>query len=277
VNDLFGPVTIPVAPERVVALSDWYEVDYLLAVGIRPVLYGYTNRYGQGVAPWVNENGGEGLTTYDLEGAAEPDLEAISAATPDLIVADPYISEQIIDQLRQIAPTVVIPTSYSGSKDWRTAQILVGRATGREAEAAQAIADTEATIDLGREELSAYADRRVTIAYTTAYNGGSLFMSVNDSQESGIIRDLGVQSLETIQQLADVDILISYGYEDNWILEESPLFLGLPVASNGQYQPIPPILARAMFAPSTLSVRYVVPELVTAIRTAAEGNGKRLG
>jgi iron complex transport system substrate-binding protein len=55
VNDLFGPVTIPAAPQRVVALSDWYEVDYLLAVGIQPVLYGYTNRYGQGIAPWVIE------------------------------------------------------------------------------------------------------------------------------------------------------------------------------------------------------------------------------
>jgi ABC-type Fe3+-hydroxamate transport system substrate-binding protein len=170
---------------------------------------------------------------------------------------------------------VVIPTAYSGSKDWRTAQVLVGAATGREADAARAIADTEAEIARGREALSAYADRTVTIAYTTAYNGGSLFISPSDSQEAGIVRDLGVQfqggadnapqSLETIRQLADVDILISYGYEDNRILEESPLFLGLPVATNGQYQPVPPILARAMFAPSTLSVRYVVPELVTAI------------
>lgn len=287
VHGSLGDVTIEAKPARVVAVSDWYEVDYLMAQGVKPILYGYTNRWGAGVSPWLVAAGGEELETYDLEGSAEPDLEVIAAANPDLIVADPYIAEQVVSQLNAIAPTVGLPTPYSGSSDWREAQVLTGQATGDEAAAAAAIAETERAIADGRTQLAPYADRTVTIAYTSAYNGGSLFFATDDGQEATLIRELGVrfkghtdnspQSMETVNTLQDADILLSFDDEDNQkYLEQNPLFQSLPVAGNGQYQTLSTIASRAIFAPSTLSVRWVIPELVEAIATAAEGKGKKV-
>lgn len=288
VEGTFGMVTIPAKPERVAAVSDWYEVDYLMAQGVSPIIYGYTNRWDQGLAPWLAEVGGDGLPFFDFEGSAEVDVEALAAAAPDLIIADPYLAEQVIDQLNGIAPTIGIPTPYSGSNDWRDAQIVVGEATGNEAEAAAAIAETEAVIAAGAELLAPYADRTVTVAYTTAYNGGSLFFAPDDSQEAALIRALGLnfaghtdnspQSMESLDLLADVDILLSYDDADNQeFLEGNELFQILPVATNGQYTTITPLESRAIFAPTTLSVRWVIPALVEAITAAAEGNGKVVG
>ncbi|MGC4189611.1 MAG: ABC transporter substrate-binding protein [Thermomicrobiales bacterium] len=287
IHGSLGDVTIEAKPTRVAAVSDWFEVDYLMAQGVRPLIYGFTNRYGQGVSPWLIEAGGEDLETYDLEGANEPDLELIAAIRPDLIVADPYIAEQIVAPLNEIAPTVGVPAPYSGSEDWREGQIIVGQATGNEEAAAAAIAETEHVIAEGKARLAPYADRTVTIAYAASYNGGTLYFATNSGQEATLIRELGMKfagatqneglSLEKINMLADVDILLSYDFlENGTYLEGNSLFQSLPVASNGQYEAVSASAARALFAQTTLSVRWVIPQLVDAITAAAEGRGKKV-
>lgn len=283
-----GEVTIPSPPANIVATSDWYEVDYLMAIGVRPSLYGYTNRYGLGISPWLIEAGGEDLKSFAMSDEG-PDLELIAAANPDLIVADPYMAEQIMGPLSAIAPTVAIPTPYTGSSDWREAQIVVGQATGLEAEAAAAIAATEAVAAEGKATLAPYADRKVTIAYASEYNGGALFFSEAGSQESTIVEDLGLtflplgpdntpQSMELIRNLDEADLLISYDFlGGTQVLESNPLFQQLSVVKEGRYALVSGYTARALFAPSTLSVRYAIAGLIEAIVTAAEENGRTLG
>lgn len=287
VSAVNGEIPLPAQPSKVVATSDWYEVDYLMAIGVEPALYGYTDRYGLGVSPWLIAAGGEDLKYYTMSDEG-PDLELIAAESPDLIVADPYMAEQILEPLGAIAPTVVIPTPYSGSNDWREAQIVVGQACGREAEAAAAIAETEAVAAEGKETLAPYADRKVSIAYASEYNGGSLFFAEPGSQESTIVEDLGLtflplgpdnapQSMELVRNLDEADLLISYDFlGGTQVLESNPLFQQLSVVKEGRYALVSGYTARALFAPSTLSVRYAIAGLIEAILTAAEGKGKTL-
>lgn len=285
VQAVTGPVEILSRPERVVAISDWYEVDYLMAAGVRPVLYGYTNRYGQGVSPWLSGAGGDDLERYDL--AAEVDIEWVTVAEPDLIVSDAYFAQEVIDLLTAIAPTVVIPTPFSGSTDWREAQRLVGQSTGADEAAEEAISLTEEVIAGGRERLAAYADRTVSIAYASEYNGGSLFFAPDDSQEAGIIRSLGLTylglgpdnapySFEDLDRLRPADILLSYDFMGSTeLLTGTDLFRATPAYVEGRFVPVDETTTRALFSPTTLSVRWVIDRLVEAIVTGAEGNGLR--
>jgi hypothetical protein len=66
VTHALGETRIPTGPERIVALMDTEPLDCLLAVGLKPSLYGYSNAYGTGVPPWVTAAGGlEGTQSFD--------------------------------------------------------------------------------------------------------------------------------------------------------------------------------------------------------------------
>ncbi|EJM99998.1 Fe2+-enterobactin ABC transporter substrate-binding protein [Phyllobacterium sp. YR531] len=71
----------------------------------------------------------------------EPDVEAVMAAAPDLIVMSATGGDsalRLYDQISQIAPTLVV--NYD-DKSWQEVAVLLGEATGLEAEAAAVIAD----------------------------------------------------------------------------------------------------------------------------------------
>ncbi|CAN5607014.1 iron-siderophore ABC transporter substrate-binding protein [soil metagenome] len=280
----FGEVVIPAKPVRIVAASDWYEVDYLIAMGVKPILYCYTNRYDLGVSPWLIAAGGDTLEHYDI--IDNPDLERIVAANPDLIVADPAVAEEVAEPLKKIAPTLGLPTPYTGSKDWREAQILLGQACGTETEAAAAIAETEAAIASGKDRLAAYSDRSVTILYSYGPTG-NIYGTGEDESVAGLFRTLGVQfsspfsgsaqSTELIGEAKNADILFNW---DIWgspeFLEANDVFQTLPAVQEGRYEVLSGPAARAIFGPTTLSIRWVIDELVEKIILAANSNGKRL-
>ncbi|UTH74259.1 Fe2+-enterobactin ABC transporter substrate-binding protein [Chromobacterium sp. IIBBL 290-4] len=74
----------------------------------------------------------------------EPNAEAIIAAQPDLIVMAGTGGDsalKLYEQLSQMAPTLVV--NYD-DKSWQELATLLGQATGREADAAKAIADFDA-------------------------------------------------------------------------------------------------------------------------------------
>ncbi len=82
----------------------------------------------------------------------ELDLEAVTAASPDLIVVAATGGDSAAgsyEQLSQIAPVVVV--NYSGS-DWKQTTAELARATGQEAKYAELVSKYDATIaDLGKK------------------------------------------------------------------------------------------------------------------------------
>ena len=239
-----GDVVIPAPPQRILALSDWGEVDYLMAMGVEPANYGYTNRYGEGVSPWLTAAGGEDLPHYDFAVTDGPDLEVVATATPDLIIAEPNFAQDILGQLNAIAPTLAIPTTFTGGT-WRDAQTVVGQACGTEEAAQDAIDRVEAAIAAGKQALAAHADRTVTVAYFSE----DATYTVVPASGAALIEELGLRyngydsessfdarSLETINQLADADLLVvlDFDFGETDIAEDAIVSL-LPVISETRY------------------------------------------
>ncbi|MDD7928933.1 siderophore ABC transporter substrate-binding protein [Microbacterium thalli] len=145
VTDNHGEIEVPVAPERVVALdnttfqtlSDW-DIDLVAAP--KPLMYDL----------WPNLSGGEDVLDVGLH--REPDLEAVIAAQPDLIVGG-YRFRDIYDDLTAIQPATIETSPRDGEEQIaelkRQVEIL-GQVFDREEDAAaladaldQAVADAK--------------------------------------------------------------------------------------------------------------------------------------
>ncbi|MDF2990000.1 MAG: ABC-type Fe3+-hydroxamate transport system, periplasmic component [Microbacterium sp.] len=124
-----GTTAVSIAPQRVVTLEP-LELDTAVSVGITPV--------GSAVANMVNGVpsylGVEGVTPVGT--VSEPDLEAIAALEPDLILGTESRHSALYDQLSAIAPTVFIATQ---ADPWRDNAALIGEALGREDDVQKAV------------------------------------------------------------------------------------------------------------------------------------------
>jgi iron complex transport system substrate-binding protein len=125
VADARGEVTVPDAPKRVVALEP-VELDTAVALGVTPV--------GAAVAATAT-----GIPSYlgvadvaTVGTVAEPDLEAIAALKPDLILGTEARHSKLYDQLSAIAPTVFMATQ---ADPWQQNVLLIGDALNRKDEA----------------------------------------------------------------------------------------------------------------------------------------------
>ncbi|MFN3947935.1 siderophore ABC transporter substrate-binding protein [Microbacterium sp.] len=141
VEDNHGAIEVPVAPERVVALdnttfqtlSDW---GIALVAAPKSLMYDL----------WPSLSGGDEVLDVGLH--REPDIEAVVASDPDLIVGG-YRFREIYEQLKDIQPAT-IETSPRDGED-HTAELkrqvaILGKVFGRDDEAAALAADLDAAI-----------------------------------------------------------------------------------------------------------------------------------
>lgn len=125
-----GVTEVPEQPQRVVTLEP-LELDTAVSVGITPVGAAVASNVA-GIPAYLGVDGVEPVGTVP-----EPDLEAIAALKPDLILGTEARHSKLYDQLSAIAPTVFIATQ---ADPWRDNAELIGEALGREDEVAAQIA-----------------------------------------------------------------------------------------------------------------------------------------
>lgn len=142
VETVRGSIDVPDNPLRVVTLEP-VELDTTVALGIVPVGTAVLSETA-GVPAYLGTEAA-GIATVGT--VAEPTIEDIAAAQPDLILGTETRHAQYYDQLSAIAPTVFIA---SQSDPWRDSVRFVGRVLGKEAKA--------------EELLTAYDDRCAEIA-----------------------------------------------------------------------------------------------------------------
>jgi iron complex transport system substrate-binding protein len=138
-----GETAIPADVERVVTL-DTPHLDTALSLDVTPV-----GSVQSDVAAGLPGYLGERAEGIEIVGTIEePDLEAIAALEPDLILSSKVRHEQIYDQLSEIAPTVF--TDYE--KGWKDIFSVTAEALGQAEKGEQALADyTERAEALGAE------------------------------------------------------------------------------------------------------------------------------
>ncbi|KQZ11836.1 hypothetical protein ASD19_00725 [Microbacterium sp. Root53] len=135
VEHAMGTTDVECAPQRVVTLGQG-ETDSTLALGVTPVGV---------VSPWTED--WYDYLPAEVEEAEvvgteiEPDLEAIAALEPDLILGSKLRHEALYDQLSQIAPTVFTETIGVA---WKENVGVYAEALCLEDEGAEIVADYEA-------------------------------------------------------------------------------------------------------------------------------------
>ena len=129
-----GDTAVVPDPQRIVVLAG-DELDALCALGLQGRIVAAALPDGSTTQPWYL-----GTAIHDVPAAGtrgNPDLAAIAAAKPDLILGSAALTPQSFPALAAIAPTVF--TAGPGSR-WQDNLRTVGAATGRGAAAEELLA-----------------------------------------------------------------------------------------------------------------------------------------
>lgn len=134
ITHAMGSTAVPLKPQRVVVL-DTDKIDTAATLGVK--LVGAARTSEVDAFPSYVGNLGDVKPVGLL---AEPDLEAIAALKPDLILGSKFRQEKFYDELSAIAPTVF--TEKVGVT-WKENFLLDGRALGQEQKARDSLAAYE--------------------------------------------------------------------------------------------------------------------------------------
>lgn len=218
-----GDVTLPGVAQRVVPI-EWNLVEYVLSLGVQPVAIADIEGYNA----WVEIGIELGPDVADVGLRYEPSLESIAAATPDLILGITGRDEAILDQLKGIAPTVLLDSYPTAEGESPLADVddtlrTIAIALGKDDAAGQLITETRdvianATATISEADLAG-APFVVTQAFTSEnvptlrlFNNRSLFGAtlsslglINAWEGEGTIEDdpWGFQTV-TVEALVEV-------------------------------------------------------------------------
>lgn len=248
VGSAMGEVEIPANPQRVVAL-DGPVLDACFALGVTPV----GAPTGVAGAPWPGYLGPGTEGIVNVGDITEPDLEAIAALEPDLIVSLQFRHEAIYEQLSGIAPTVLSPHDSEG---WREGFLVYADALNRN-EAAPAVVEAfETRVGEVRAGLGEAVDEttvsviRVLTGQVRSYQASSFSGTVlaavglqRPPSQQGTEDTWLEQSLERLNEI-DADVLFvtlwsGSTQEDLDQLLENPLWATLPVVQANRVYRVP--------------------------------------
>lgn len=220
VEHAMGSTEIPERPERVVVL-DTGELDSVLSLGVTPV-GAVTTAVSDGFLSYLAEDAADVEVVGTI---SEPNLEAIAAVEPDLILSNSVRHEDLYDQLSQIAPTVF---AADLGDTWKENLRLDAEALGLEDEAAELIEAYEADAAALGEELG---DPAGTTVSTIRFVQGDIRVYTAESFIGTVMADIGLDHLQlpagevpTFATLsaeeitrADADVIVysSYGPADD--------------------------------------------------------------
>lgn len=268
------------AIDRVVALGPVYVED-LLALGLAPV-------GAADLASWRRENraGADGLAeAVDVGPRLDPDLGAIAALAPDLIVGSIPGHGRLYGRLAGIAPTLLFdprpgPGDMSRYQErvstFRTLAVVLGRIDRADAH----LAHLDSFFGHARAGLEAagLAGQRVIVARVLPDPPGIAVMTPNAFaslvlEKAGLVNawpggfdDDGFQSVgvEALAAVADATLLYAADAADPAIqaLTASPAWQGLPMVQAGTALPLPEDIP---LSPGILSAEPFVRQTLTTL------------
>lgn len=166
-----GEVKLDASAKKVVVL-EWTYAEDLLAVGVQPAGMADIAEYGNyvNIEPQLDE------TVVDVGGRQEPNLEAIAAIEPDLIIGVSFRHDAMLKELETIAPTVIFnpypeDESIDLYQEMETTFKEIAKAVDKTAEADQVLADLEKEYEASAAEIEAANLKTKDVILTLAYTG----------------------------------------------------------------------------------------------------------
>ncbi|GAA1899363.1 amonabactin ABC transporter substrate-binding protein [Streptomyces durmitorensis] len=181
VTDASGAeVKVPANPKKVIALSEM-DLDSALALKVKPV--GLSAGRGQKGAP---EYLADQAKDIPVVGAVTgPDIEKVLQAKPDVILAGQLADQQVLKQLKAIAPTVV---TIDRTKDWKKSLEITGEVLGKSNEASAFLKDYDTKAAAVKKSLGDNAGASVSVARYSAKGTAVMQQGVFISD---VLKDLG--------------------------------------------------------------------------------------
>jgi iron complex transport system substrate-binding protein len=227
VKTMFGDVTVPANPERVVALG-WSDAETALALGVQPIAASDWLAFGdEGVGPWAEDR-------YDtapvLLGTQELDYEQIFELKPDVILdTRSDNSKERYDELTKIAPTVAPPADVVPyGTTWRQQLELVSTALGREAEGDKLVGQVEDSFADVEERHPEFAGRSVAVG---AYFSEKYGAYVRGDARADFMESIGFTLKPEIQDLASGSFYVDLSREQVELLD-ADLTVVFPIGSD---------------------------------------------
>ncbi len=248
---VMGTICVPENPQRVVAL-EWKYVEDLLAVGVQPVgvadIEGYHN--------WVKIPVALDESVTDVGTRQEPNLEAITALNPDLIIGVFFRVTEIYDDLSAIAPTLVFdPYPVDGASHYDemvNTFTTITSAVNREAEAQVVLEQLDAYYESAAAALEAAGRSGEGFILSQGFLSSEvptfrLFtdnaMAVQIMERIGLSNDwedvpqqygFTTVDMEAFVDIGDTNFFYVAQDDYNALLSESPLWQGLPFVQSGR-------------------------------------------
>ncbi|GBF73827.1 hypothetical protein PA598K_02149 [Paenibacillus sp. 598K] len=187
-TDTVGVKEIPVNPQRIFSIS---ASTQLLALGVTPVgglQYEIEQDYYlRGYADQIK-----------IAGDYPPNMEAILELQPDLIIASSFVSEDIVAQLEQIAPTVLYPWEANLYDQLRYISDIIDK----QEEAERWIAAHDAKASQRKEEISKLVEPGATVAAIEIIKQS--FQVAGNRNMGYVLHDLlGLKRLPFVQEAID--------------------------------------------------------------------------
>ncbi|MER7752651.1 iron-siderophore ABC transporter substrate-binding protein [Kitasatospora sp. NPDC097643] len=185
VNTATGPVLVPGEPLRVVVL-DTDALDSALTLGITPV--GAALPAGDsGFPDYWPASRTAGIRPVGPAGA--PDLAAVRALRPDLILSNQARDGDRYEQLRELAPTVLTQTSGA---PWKADFQLHARALNREEAAAAFVGSYQRHVNQVTQALSAAKLSGRKVSLVRFVEGGGIRLYGRQSFPGTVLADAQV-------------------------------------------------------------------------------------
>lgn len=293
IEHALGTTVLAEKPERVATVA-WANHEVPLALGVVPIGFAAANfgdDNGNGLLPWVEarlETLDAQLPTLFDEGDGI-DFEAVAASQPDVILAAySGLSQADYATLSQIAP-VVAYAEGPWATDWRDMLRLNSAGLGMAEEGQALIAQIEAQIDntaANHPDLTGKTAMFVTHLDPT--NLGRISFYTDNDARVRFFHDLGLVSpnvvkqnstpgkfageisSELIDELNDVDILVTYGGQpliDQ--LNAHPLTSRLPVVQNGAIVMLGNSPLGTAANPTPMSISWLLDDYADLLSEAA--------
>lgn len=180
VTHSMGETQIEGEPKRIVILTN-EGTEALLALGVKPV---------GAVKSWVGDpwydHIKEQMENVEMVGTeSEPNIEAIAALQPDLIIGNKMRQEKVYEQLSAIAPTVFSETLRG---DWQENFKFYAKALNLEEKGQEVMSQYESRIQNLKEQLGEKLNMEVSMV---RFMAGDVRIYHKDSFSGVILNQLG--------------------------------------------------------------------------------------
>lgn len=286
----FGTTVLPRPAQRVVSLG-YVTQDALLALDVAPLaIRDWFGDQPSGVWPWAQPYL---KSAKPLLIKGNVSLEMVAALKPELIVGiGSGITEAEYAALSRIAPVLMQPKAFPAyGMPWDEMTRLIGRAVGKDQQAADLIAKTRQTFADVRQRHPDWIGRTAVAAYH--YGSETGFFAASDTR-GHFLTELGFQpsaaarglegSTAFYQKLSPEDLSALEADLIMWVssvdavadLARLPMRLALKAHAEGREVFAGGLAAAAISFGSVLSLPFAVAELEADIAAAVDGNPKTL-